>query len=269
MLGVSWNWVLYWQPFRRHPANICILLLEWDFWVGASSLPQGRRSWHNLLICCSPSAAVTALYRPSPEWLCYFFPFSSLAIALAQAWTSVQQLDISVQPNATVWLMSAGIASFPFLTSTALDHAYDDLSAPQVSFLLKTPRNCKTTEVLFSHVSPVYRKSESSRLRPGIWYVCAASLNCKKDLQLYFYLSCHRHHPWLSGDLGFISEMTQTDAQSLQIGFNKQYSLTVYVILQIMCSNCVTPIEPHFKFTCTSWTQEQALTLSWSNLLSN
>lgn len=120
------------------------------------------------------------------------------------------QLDISVKPKATVWSASAGIASFPFLTSIALDHGYDDSTVPQVSFSRK---------VLFSHVSPVYRKSNSTCVRLGIWCVCAASLNCKKDLQLYFYLSRYGHRPWLSGALGFISEITQNDAPSILLHY--------------------------------------------------
>ncbi len=43
-----------WQLLRRHPAYICVPLSEWDVWVCASSVPQGRLSWHNLLIWVQP-----------------------------------------------------------------------------------------------------------------------------------------------------------------------------------------------------------------------
>lgn len=76
------------------------------------------------------------------------------------------------------------------------------------------------------------------------------------------------HLPWPSGALGFISEMTQTDTQVCKL-FSTNSAPLQYIIHQIRCSNCVTPIELSFKFTCTSWPQEQALSLSWSNLLSN
>lgn len=46
--------------------------------------------------------------------------------------------------------------------------------------------SCEATKVLFSHISPVYKKSEPSLEMPCNWYVCAASFNSKKDLQLYF-----------------------------------------------------------------------------------
>lgn len=70
-----WKWPLLWHPISGHPAYICVLLLEWDFWGGASGLPQGRLSWYNPLICCSLNTAVTALYRSSPGWLGCFLCF--------------------------------------------------------------------------------------------------------------------------------------------------------------------------------------------------
>lgn len=131
-----------WHPISGHPAYICVLLLEWDFWEGASGLPQGRLSWYNPLICRSLNTAVTALYRSSPGWLGCFLYFSSLVTA--KGTTTEQQHDNSTNPNATVRSMSAGIASFLLLTTTGLDRVCDDWATPQVSF------SWNPTEILFS-----------------------------------------------------------------------------------------------------------------------
>lgn len=185
---LSWSLLQAGQPFRRHPAYICVLLSEWDVWVDASSVPLGRLSWQ-------------PAYLLQPVWvqLCIdhlkcdstaFFFFSPLCSGIGS------QLDVSLKPNATVWLVSDGIASFPFLNSTALNHAYDDSSLPQISFS-SNAKKLQNYRCFVSHISPVYRKSELSSITPGIWYVCGASLNWEKDLQIYFYPSWHTHLQWL------------------------------------------------------------------------
>lgn len=140
----------------------------------------------------------------------------------------------------------AGIASFPFLTSTALDRAYDDSSTPQVSFSwnAKTLRNCRG--FVFPHITCLQETwVQPCQTSASGTFVLLPSIE-KRIYSFYFYLSRHRHRPWPSGALGFISEMSQNDAQSLQMYFNKQDSLTARVRRLIMRSNCVTPFELNF-----------------------
>lgn len=70
-----------------------------------------------------------------------------------------------------LWWISPGIASFPFLACDGVDGACDDSSLRRFRFRANLKTFC------FPNRSPVYRKSESGRVRPTIWYVCAACLN--------------------------------------------------------------------------------------------
>lgn len=183
---------VFWEPFRKHPVCISVLLLE------------ARLSWHDLLICCRPGAAVTALCRPSQGWLCCFFflfPRSSLRWHRPE----LQRSSVTFLYNPMLPCGWCPLALLPSVSDfTVLDHAYDDLSAPQVSPFKK---NTKTLRNLWGFVFPRVTCLQElfGHLRLVIWYVCIASL-AKKDLRLYFYLLCHRHHPWLSGDLSFVSD---------------------------------------------------------------
>lgn len=180
MLGVvPWNWPLPWQPFRRRPAYICALLSEWDVWSGASSVPLGRLSWHNPLICCSPSAAVTALYRPSRGWLCCFFILLLLhRLHRISSTFLCNQLLLCGCSRRHCFLP---ISDFNRFRSCLwrLFHATSFLLLKRQD-IMKLQRFCFPTYHLFTgNLSPA-----ASGL--GIWYVRAASLNWEKDLGFLF-----------------------------------------------------------------------------------
>lgn len=149
----------------------------------------------------------------------FFFALALIIIALAQAGAAEHQLDVSVQPNATVCVCVCGWSPLALLPS----HFWlQPLSItpmttrPRHKFpFLETPRDYETTQrFVFLHITCLQEIWVQSRKAACVWYVCAASLNWNKDLQLYFYLCWHGHHPYLSGALGFISEISQNDAQS-------------------------------------------------------
>lgn len=148
------------------------MLSQWVFGEGASAVSRGRLSWHNLVICWRLFAAMTAPHRPSWAWLCSFF-----LITLSPA--VKRQLNISVKPHAVAWWVSAGFTSFPFLLELLFITLMTTCPYHQFPFLAR-PWYCERTNVLFSHTSPVYRKSESR-----IWSVCFSSFS----LKIYFYLS--------------------------------------------------------------------------------
>lgn len=221
-----------WQLFRRHPTYICVPLSEWDVWVGASSVAHR--------VVCPDTTCLSAAAWAQPWQLCvghlervtllFFFVFFalflfSLSLVSASAVAVERQLDVFAKPNATVWLVCAGIASFPFLNSTAPWSRLWRLVRAASFLFLDAPRTCETSEVLFSqHVTCLQEIWVQSRNLVSGMFV-PPPLNSEKDLQLYFYPSRRRRRPWLSGALGFISEIAHNDPQSVQTNFNKLYSL--------------------------------------------
>lgn len=162
---------------------------ETDFWLGSrsggalykfvSSYQSETSGWMpapSHRVACPDTTCLSASAWAQPWQLCIdylkgdsagFF-FSSPLSSLHWHRTELQSISLTFlwKPNATVWLVSDGIASFPFLNSPVLDYAYDDSFTPQVSFSshAKKLRNYRCS---VSHISPVYRKSESSRVRPA------------------------------------------------------------------------------------------------------
>lgn len=156
---LSWNQWLPWLLFRRHPAYICVLLSEWDVWLGASSVSQGPLSWRNLLICCSPSAAwqlCKSLFKSDLAVLFCFFFFCHCIIGTSQSCRASAWHFCETKSYCVVglrWHCFLPISYF----NCVLSRLYDDSYVPQVSFS-SNMSSCETTDVLFSHTTPVYGK---------------------------------------------------------------------------------------------------------------
>lgn len=89
--------------------------------------------------------------------LLFFFSFPLLS---SLGWGPIESAAVPRNQNAVVWLIAAGIASFPFLP---FKHLLTTTAKPDraAGFLpAERPRHVKPTEVLFSRTSPVYRKSD-------------------------------------------------------------------------------------------------------------
>lgn len=191
------------------------------------------------------------------------FLFSALIVAQAQAKAAECLLVISGQPNATV-LAWSGIASFPFQLRLQPLSIYDDLSSPQVSSseIVKLQRLCFPTYHLFTgNLSQVVQCLESGMfvLLPSIEKGIYSSIFNSSDTD-----TTHCCQVLLVSFLRWLRMILKVCRS-----FSTNSVLLQYVIPRITRCNCVTPTELSFKFTCTSWPQEQALSLSRSNLLSN
>lgn len=88
--------------------NLCPVISETSGWVPAAYHQVARPD----ITCLSAAARV----QPRQLSADRFEGDSPLLAALAQARAAEHQLDASAQPNAAVWSVSTGIASFPFLT---------------------------------------------------------------------------------------------------------------------------------------------------------
>lgn len=134
-----------------------------------------------------------------------------------------------------VCLFSTSIASFPFLTLTAFDHAYDSSS-----FLFKQRQEITKLDVLLSHISPVYRKPKSSlrNLSCLVCLPCLPRLKKKREILRVLFLSppiLALRCSWFQF-FEIVAKLT-----SLQADFDKQYPLTLRSVSH--CRQCAATVE--------------------------
>lgn len=134
-----------------------------------------------------------------------------------------------------VCLFSTSIASFPFLTLTAFDHAYDSSS-----FLFKQRQEITKLDVLLSHISPVYRKPKSSlrNLSCLVCLPCLPRLKKKREIFRVLFLSppiLALRCSWFQF-FEIVAKLT-----SLQADFDKQYPLTLRSVSH--CRQCAATVE--------------------------
>lgn len=191
-------------------------------------VPQSRLSWH--LSAAAWFLAVTALYRPCLEWLCCFLFCFFLPSSDLQSISSESMWNLSA-----VCLFSTSIASFPFLTLTAFDHAYDSSS-----FLFKQRQEITKLDVLLSHISPVYRKPKSSlhNLSCLVCLPCLPRSKKKREIFRVLFLSppiLALRCSWFQF-FEIVAKLT-----SLQADFDKQYPLTLRSVSH--CRQCAATVE--------------------------
>lgn len=174
---------------------------------------------------------------PSQWWLCCFFSSPSLHCRASARRFCRNQMLLWGWPH---------LASLPF--HFWLNSSWSSLwrLVHATSFLfLATPRHCETAVDLPSFISPVYRKSESIRVRQTIWYVCAASLNWKRIYSAIF-ITSDTNTTHVCQVLS-VSCLRWVMSKVFKIPFKTSRfhyrPLPFSLLYKSHCSNCVTPFE--------------------------
>lgn len=177
------------------------MLSERDVWVGASLVPLNPvLTW----ACyeCEPVQPWQLCLCAAGVWLCIVL-FSAL-----DGYTSA----VCVKPYSTVRSVSAGIGSFTLLLSITPVKTRPSHKFP----FLARPRDYETTDVLVSHISPVYRKSDF--WLSGMW-TCFPKLKNRVYKAIYIHIHTALIGP---GAISFIYELVHRESPGLAQQINKR-----------------------------------------------